>query len=164
MRKWFYKVPVLLVTAAMLFSVIGCGTKQEMQAQTGTQEVANDYYMDLTDLGMKLTIYLRLDTEGNFLFSNTPTFEVNKSAGTFQKSGEEYIMVYESVNGEAKTVSDGLTSSFVVDENGSLDFSGCEKIYYGIASIDRNSAKNPDVKMIAHLLTDDLSKNKTDTE
>ena len=156
MRKRFYKTSALLLAVTMLFSMIGCGNTEET-AQTGTQEVANSYYMGLTDLGMKMTIYLRLDAEGNFLFSNTPAFEVNKSAGTFQKSGDEYIMVYESVNGEAKTMSDGLTSSFIVTEEGSLDFSGCEKIYYGIAAIDRNSAEDPNAKMIAHILTEDFA-------
>lgn len=164
MKKWFYKVPALILAVTMLFAMTACGAAKEEQTQQGTQEVANDYYIDLTDLGMKLTIYLRLDAEGNFLFSNTLAFEVNKSAGTFQKSGDEYIMVYESVNGEAKTMSDGLTSSFVVTEDGSLDFSGCEKIYYGSASVDRNSAENPDTKIIAHIVTEDFAAPETKSD
>lgn len=163
MKKRFYKKRVLMLVVMVLFSMTACGSPKE-EAKTDTAEVANDYYIDLTDLGMKLTIYLRLNAEGNFLFSNTLDFEVEKSAGTFQKSGNEYIMVYERVNGEEKTMSDGLTSSFIVMEDGSLDFSNCEKIYYGSASVDRYSAKDPNAKLIAHIVTEEFAAPETKSD
>lgn len=155
MKKGFCRVYAWILTVMLICSLAACGSTEENKT-VDTKDVANDYYIDLTDLGMKLTIYLRLDGEGNFLFSNTLAFEVNKSSGTFRKSGDTYIMVYDSVNGEAKSVSDGLTSSFVVTEDGSLDFSSCEKIYYGSASADSSSADNPDAKLIAKVVTDDF--------
>lgn len=76
---------------------------------------------------MKLVIYLRLTENGTFQFSNTTDFEINKSSGVVQKGANDYVMVYESVNGADKSISDGLTSSFFVDNEGRLDFTHCEK-------------------------------------
>ena len=73
-------------------------------------------------------------------------------------------MVYDSLNGEEKSVSDGLTSSFVVTEDGSLDFSGCEKIYYGSAGADSKSEENPDAKLMAHIITEDFTEPDAKTE
>ncbi len=127
----------------------GCGVQNSQAGGGFAEEVAGDYYIDLTDLGMKLTIYLRIGEEGTFLFSSTPDFIVNKSDGTLKKVEDEYLMVYTSVNGEAKSISDGLNSKFVVREDGSLDFTVCERIYYGTASATTTSTDYPDAKLIA---------------
>lgn len=74
-----------LMAAVLVLGMTGCGQSEEKKA-TDTKEVANDYYVDLTELGMNLTIYLRLEEDGNFLFSNTVDFATNKSSGTFQES------------------------------------------------------------------------------
>ncbi|MEE1086994.1 MAG: hypothetical protein U0L05_07520 [Schaedlerella sp.] len=153
-----------LLTVACLTGLTGCGDSTSIQKAGDTEEVANDYYIDLTELGMKLTIYLRLDGKGNFLFSNTLDFEVNKSSGTFQKSGEEYIMVYNSVNGEEKSVSDGLTSGFVVTEEGSLDFTVCEQIYYGSAGATTVSENNPEAKLVAYVVPENFEEPGLDSE
>lgn len=140
-------------------------TKESSAGAGDTAELANDYYIDLTDLGMKLTIYLRLDDTGNFLFSNTLDFETNKSSGTFQKSEDAYMMVYSSVNGEEKSISDGLTTTFKVLEDGSLDFTGeAGCIYYGIATATSTSADDPDAKMIAYVVPEDYEAPETGTD
>ena len=156
MKNKFKEIITLFLITCMVFSLAACGTKTETKTVGSTKEVANDYYIDLTDLGMKLTIYLFLDEDGYFKFSNTLSFENDKSSGTFKKSGDEYIMVYTSVNGEEKSISDSLTSSFKVMEDGSLDFSGCEKIYYGSAGATTRSEDNPDAKLIAHIVSDNF--------
>lgn len=153
MKRLIKKCIVAMLLCSCVFGVTAC-SQESSGKSVNTKEVANDYYIDLTELGMKLTIYLRLDENGNFKFSNTLDFEVNKSDGTFQKSGDEYVMVYTSVNGEEKSISEGLTSSFVVTEDGSLDFTTCEKIYYGSASATSRSDENPDAKLIAHVVTE----------
>ena len=65
-----------------------------------------------------------------------------------QKGANDYVMVYESVNGADKSISDGLTSSFFVDDEGRLDFTHCEKIYYGSASATTTSDSS-DAKLLA---------------
>ncbi|MCI8318296.1 MAG: hypothetical protein HFG96_07195 [Lachnospiraceae bacterium] len=152
-----------LMAAVLVLGMTGCGQSEEKKA-TDTKEVANDYYVDLTELGMNLTIYLRLEEDGNFLFSNTVDFATNKSSGTFQESEDEYIMVYETVNGEEKSVSDGLTSSFVVTEDGSLDFTGCDYIYYGSAKATTTSDDNPDAQLIAVVIPEDYDAPDTESE
>lgn len=153
-----------LCLAMLLLCTLSACAGETQTAAVNTTEVADDYYIDLTDLGMKLVIYLRLDEEGGFCFSNTTAFEVNKSSGTFQKSGDAYIMVYDSVNGEEKSASDGLTSSFTVMEDGSLDFSGCEKIYYGSASANTVSADDSNIKLTAKVISDDFEMPDTHTD
>lgn len=164
MKKILKKSIAALLAVCMMLGIVACGAQESTSlGSTDTSEVANDYYIDLTELGMKLTIYLRLDAEGNFIFSNTTQFEVNKSSGTFQKAGDEYVMVYTSVNGEEKSISEGITSSFVVTEGGSLDFSGCDRIYYGSAGATTVSADNPDIILMAHIITEDFKAPSTET-
>ena len=112
---------------------------------------------------MKLTIYLRLSEDGRFLFSNTTSFETNKSSGTFQAAEGGWLMVYDSVNGEEKSISDGLTSSFVILEDGSLDFTGCERIYYGSAGATTTSEEHPDAKLTAHVIPADYEMPSTES-
>ena len=155
--KKFWKICVSLLTVSVLaVGMTACGsTKQQTDKQeSAVSKLANDYYIDLTELGMKLTIYLRLEEEGTFLFSNTLDFEVNKSSGTYQESDGMYMMVYDSVNGEEKSVSDGVTSTFEVLEDGTLDFSKTV-IYYGSATANTGSAENENAKMLAVIVPED---------
>lgn len=162
MRKRY--VRKIVTTTAMTAAVLLTGVCVEIAAKETEQpaleteaELEGDYYIDLTELGMKLTFYLRLEEEGTFLFSNALDFETNKSSGTVQKTEAGYMMVYDSVNGEEKSVSDGLTTSFVQLEDGSLDFSGeggC--IYYGSARATTSSAEDSDTKLIAYRVPDDF--------
>lgn len=156
MKKLVKKCLGFILTVCMVIGLAACGGGSgENTSSVDTSEVAGDYYLDLTDLGMKLTLYLRLDEAGNFLFSNTLDFEVNKSSGTFQKSEDQYIMVYSSVNGEEKSVSDGLTSSFVVMEDGSLDFTTCDCIYYGSATASSTRPETPGAMLIGKIVPED---------
>lgn len=162
MRKILKKCAALLLAGCMIFGIAACGSegqssesKDAVSGGSNTAEVANDYYLDLTELGMKLTVFLRLDEAGNFIFSNTLDFEVNKSAGTFQKSGDEYIMVFTSVNGEEVSISEGKTASFIVTEEGSLDFSVGGAVPYGTANIDTVSSDDPTVVLMGHVVTED---------
>lgn len=145
----------LLILLSVAVSAVACGSQTDPRGSTGnTSEIANDYYVDLTELGMKLTVYLRISENGSFIFSNTTSFGVNKSSGTVRKTDDGYLMVYDSVNGEDKSISEGLTSKFVKTDDGSLDFTVCERIYYGTASATTTSAEYPDAKLIARVITD----------
>lgn len=166
MRKFWKKCLCAFAVGIMMLGVVGCGqSEEEEEKKTASKAaaLANDYYIDLTELGMKLTIYLRLDEEGKFLFSNTLDFEVNKSSGTYQESEDAYIMVYDSVNGEEKSVSDGVTSTFEVLEDGTLDFTE-SVIYYGSASANTGSAEDENVKMLAVVVPEDYESPITESE
>lgn len=157
MKKIWKRSIAVLFAACLTFCLMACGGGSGTDSSSGsvdTSAVANDYYIDLSEMGMKLTIYLRLDAEGNFIFSNTPQFEVNKSSGTYQEADGEYVMVYTSVNGEEKSISEGITSSFVVTEDGSLDFSGCDRIHYGSAGATTVSEEDSSIFLMAHVITE----------
>lgn len=167
-RKTGFYPAVLAVLLAMCMLFTACGTEENKDAAGGGggdfSAVAGDYYLDLSELGMGLTIYLRLSEDGSFQFSNTTDFATNKSSGTMQEGAGEYMMVYETVNGEEKSVSDGLTSSFAVKEDGTLDFGGCEKIYYGSASAVTKSEDDPDVVLMAVPLPADYEEQGTESD
>lgn len=166
MRKGIKSIAVVLGGVLLVAGLTACGKENIQSASAGeAEELAGNYYIDLTDLGMKLTFYLDLEEDGSFLFSNALDFETNKSSGTWQKSGDDYMMVYDSVNGEEKSVSDGLTTTFVVQEDGSLDFTG-EKgcIYYGSAKASTIGADDPDAKLIAYPVTEDYEATEEKTE
>lgn len=146
-----------------VLSLTACGESTGSVASVNTQEASGEYYIDLTELGMKLVLYLRLDDAGSFQFSPTLDFDVNKSSGTFQKSDGLYMMVYDSVNGEEKSISDGLTSSFEIMADGSLDFSSCDCIYYGSATASAKSAEKENVKLIAYPVTEGYEQPDLDT-
>lgn len=140
---------ILAIVLTVSVFMTGCGgAEKEGGSGKGAgdvKDVVGDYYLDLSELGMKLTIYLRISEDGTFHFSNTTDFKINKSSGTIEKSKEKYIMVYDSVNEEEKNLSEGVTSSFVVKDDGVLDFSGCERIYYGSATAVTVSAEDSSI-------------------
>lgn len=156
----------LVLLVILSIAAIGCGSKDKGAVggadKKALSDVAGDYYIDLSDLGMKLTIYLRLTDDGKFIFSNTTDFEVNKSSGVYKTGSDDYIMIYETVNGADKSISDGLTSSFFVDSDGNLDFTHCEKIYYGSASATTTSDSS-DAKLKAVRITSDYKAPDTST-
>ncbi len=155
---------ILLLAALAMLLCTACGEKSSGGGISGAAEVAGDYYIDLTELGMKLTIYLRIGQDGAFQFSNTTSFEVNKSAGTVQDAGDGYLMVYSSVNGEEKSISEGITSKFLRNEDGSLDFTVCDRIYYGTAMAATTSAEHPDARLVAYPIPADYQAPEQDSD
>ena len=154
-----------LTLAVLLVLLTGCTAEGEQKTSAADAgAVAGDYYLNLSQLGMKLTIYLRISENGRFQFSNTTDFTLEKSAGTVQKGEDKYMMVYESVNGEDKTLSEGVTSSFRVNEDGSLDFSVCERIFYGSASAVTVSEDDPNVTLVGVPLPEDYQAASTESQ
>lgn len=160
----FKRVFSLLLAALLTFSAFACADKNEGEKQSDGAAVAGDYYLDLTELGMKLTIYLRLKENGEFIFSNTPEFEVDKSSGTYQGTDGGYLMVYSSVNGQPKTAADGLTSKFTVNDAGELDFSVCERVHYGSAGAKTVSEEDSSIKLIGKRITENYNAASTETQ
>ena len=162
------KKTALTVLLAMCVFMTACGGTEEGTSGKGgagaVKDVVGEYYLDLSKLGMKLTVYLRISEDGTFQFSNTTDFKINKSAGTIEKGTDKYIMVYESVNGEEKNLSEGVTSSFVVKDDKTLDFSGCERIYYGSATAITVSAEDPSIILTGVPIPDDYQEVRTESE
>ena len=160
------KAMLLAILFSICLTLIGCGKDEAKEGgkAADTKEIAGDYYLDLSELGMKLTLYLRIEDDGKFQFSNTTDFKINKSSGTIEKSSDKYIMVYESVNEEEKTLAEGVTSSFTVRDDKSLDFSGCERIYYGSATAVTVSSEDPSITLSAIPIPEDYEEASTESE
>lgn len=165
----FKKLIMIISVAALILCLGSCG-KNDSKSGQGSRipssvlsDVKGDYYLDLSELGMKLTVYLRINEDSSFKFSNTTSFEVSKSEGTIEQSGSEYLMIFTSVNGEAKSASDGLQSKFVKSEDGTLDFSPSERVYYGTVGITPTSDDHPGVKLTARPITADYKPDETES-
>ncbi len=171
MRNKKIRILAVLLSVLLLCSLFsacgGSGGSEDggnQGAAQGIGEIAGDYYLDLTDLGMALTMYLRLSDDGTFLFADSIEFDSEKSSGTIESSDDGYIMLYDMVNGEEKTITDGLTSSFSVLEDGNLDFGSSEKIYYGSAAVTGKSADDPNLTVKGILIDDDYEAPDTSSE
>lgn len=165
MKQGVKKGIIYLWMLCMLMSLTACrGEKNSAGQKEDTSAVAGEYYLDLTELGMKLTVYLQMTEEGTFLFSNTLDFATNKSSGTLQAAEQGYVMVFDSVNGEEKNISEGITASFRVTEEGNLDFSVCDTVPYGSANINTISPDDPEVVLMAYPVTADYNAPSEKTE
>lgn len=122
-------------------------TASEKKSDVIADGIVGVYSLDLSTVGMPLTIYLNLKNDSTFIFSNTTRFEVSKSEGTYTKSTEGYVMVYTSVNGVSKTTSDGLVSSFTYDEKNTITFTSAN-IYYGSTSQVTTHNAEDDTKVL----------------
>ena len=55
MRKAFKSVALLLGSAILVLGLTACGKEEsEAKGAQGTEELAGNYYIDLTDLGLSL--------------------------------------------------------------------------------------------------------------
>ena len=128
MKKFWLTALTLLLAVAMAFGMVACGDKTD-ETGGGTsdvKDVAGDYSIDLSALGMPLIVYLRIGEDGKFIFSGATDFATDKNSGTVSKSSTGYLMVYSTINGGAAS---GETTRFTKESDGSLKFDGT--VYYG---------------------------------
>lgn len=128
MKKFWLTALTLLLAVAMTFGMVACGGKDDDDKGNETQkiDVAGIYSIDLSALGMPLIVYLQIEDDGAFMFSNATDFTTDKNSGTVSKSSTGYLMVYTTVNGAS---ANGETSKFTKESDGSLKFDGT--VYYG---------------------------------
>ncbi len=140
----------------MIACLLLVGCKNANPSKSGMESsLYGNYSLDLNTVGMPLTIYLSLKGDDTFLFSNTTLFETVKSKGTLTKGEGKYVMVYDQVNGEDKSVSDGLVSEFIFDGKDTLTFTS-DFIYYGSTSHVLTKNESDSTKILtAKRITDD---------
>ena len=130
MKKFWLIALSLLLVVAMTFGIVACDKGKDDDKdggdETGIEEVAGDYSIDLSALGMPIIVYLRIEEDGKFMFSGSAEFTADKNSGTVSKSSTGYLMVYSTVNGSA---ANGETTKFTKESNGNLKFDGT--MYYG---------------------------------
>lgn len=166
MKKAWKALLAALLAAVMVFGLVACNDNPEGPGTGGNGgngtkiEIAGTYKIDLSPF-MQLTIYLKVEENGNFKFSDTKAFEKEKSSGTVSKVEDAYLMLYKKVNGSDVT---GETCNLTKETNGNLKFVG--KILYGTVTINspmQNEDTEEDVYFYAVPATNDGEEGESET-
>jgi hypothetical protein len=112
------------------------------------ESIAGVYQIDITNLGMPLVFYLRIDADGAFMLSPNTNFDPSESRGegVIGESQGVYMMIYKE-----HTADNPKTATFVLD-GPNLVFQST--LPYGSSNII-NSAEDPDNPDIVYTLTAD---------
>lgn len=102
---------------------------------TAFEEIAAQYQIDITALGMPLVFYLRILPNGSFKLSTTRSFNDDKGNGTISKNADVYTMNYSE---------GGKTATFVL-EGKNLKFTS--NLPYGASNITYQvvDSQNPEI-------------------
>lgn len=120
MKEFCKKTMFLLLTVFLSLAIFGCGETTDNQATTANPEetsIVGEYIIDITDLGMPLQFYLKIEADDTFMLSPDRTFETDKGHGTVGNSGDTYMFIYSD-----STADNPNTTTFTV-ENNNLHFS-----------------------------------------
>jgi hypothetical protein len=126
---------------ALLFLVGGAAFGAER-----FESIAGVYQIDITNLGMPLVFYLRIEPDGAFMLSPSTAFDPSESRGegVIAESGGVHMMIYKEHTSETPK-----TATFVLDGPNLLFQS---TLPYGSSNII-NSAEDPDDPTIVYTLT-----------
>lgn len=114
---------LILLLVGIVVVLSGCGKPKPAEqiietnvqenaaaTSTGSQvpdekfELHGDYAIDLTDLGMALTFYLRIDEDSKFILSANRQFASDRGSGTIGELDGTYLMIYsDSTPEKSKT-------------------------------------------------------------
>ena len=112
------------------------------------ESIAGVYQIDITNLGMPLVFYLRIDADGTFMLSPNTDFDPSESRGegVIGESQGVYMMIYKE-----HTADNPKTATFVLD-GPNLVFQST--LPYGSSNII-DSAEDPDDPTVIYALTAD---------
>ncbi len=104
-----------------------------------TTSIVGEYIIDITDLGMPLQFYLKIDSEDNFFLAPDRTYVTDKGHGTIGSSGDIFMLIYSD-----STTEEPKTSTFTVVE-GNLSFQ--TNLPYGTSNLPASKVDedNPDI-------------------
>ena len=121
MRRKAWQIAVVVLLMGVLTLLSACGKpKQEEQAAATREttapaetagpgesfELAGDYIIDITDLGMALQFYLRINEDNTFVLGTSREFTSERGSGKIGELEGTYVMIYsDSTPEEPKTAS-----------------------------------------------------------
>lgn len=120
MKRNVMRMTVAIVLLGMVLFLSACGKSepeqaasdkvQQDQVQVSSQgaeetfELHGDYAIDITDLGMALTFYLRIAADNSFVLSANRQFSDDRGSGTIGELDGTYLMIYsDSTPEKSKT-------------------------------------------------------------
>ncbi len=136
---------LLFFSVLFVFVLSACTNNSSTQSTTTTLEgeepivLAGEYEVDITDLGMPMIVYLKIDADDNFFLAPDRTFTVDKGHGTISSIGDTYMFIYSD-----STPDTPKTSTFKI-ENNNLHFETA--LPYGSSNLRCTAVdeENPDI-------------------
>jgi hypothetical protein len=137
--KIVYKMSLIFFLLMVSIGCSGESTDETTTDQTVNQTIEGEYEIDITDLGMPLVFYLKIDGEDNFYLSPDRTYATDKGHGTVASSGGTYMFIYSD-----STPEESKTTTFEFEE-GNLHFQ--TGLHYGSSNLpaSKEDENNPDI-------------------
>ena len=145
--KFKNKIIISLFLGLLIIGFLGCNQSTTNTETTNANEevsIVGEYLIDITDLGMPLVFYLRIDADDNFILSPDRTYETDKGHGTVGSSGNTYMLIYSD-----STPDTPKTSTFEVLE-GNLHFKST--LPYGASNLPASKEDDNDPNIVYYLL------------
>lgn len=135
----------------------GSGTTQPGQTTTATttteatepESLVGEYAIDITNLGMPLIFFLKIESDDTFQLGSDRTYSVDKGHGTIGHSGDTYMFIYSD-----STVQDPKTSTFTV-EHSNLHFT--TSLHYGASNLPASKEDEDNPEIIYYLVAKTLA-------
>lgn len=150
MKQMKFMLGLLLISLVGLMTM-GCGETTGSESTTTAQtetSIAGEYIIDITDLGMPLQFYLKIDADDNFYLSPDRSYEVDKGHGVVGNSQDTYMLIYSD-----STTDEPKNSTFTV-ENNNLHFS--TNLPYGASSLPASKVDDNDPDITYYLVAKTL--------
>lgn len=107
-------------------------------------ELQGDYAVDLTDLGMALTFYLRIDEDSKFVLSPNRQFASDRGTGTIGELDGTYLMIYsDSTPEKSKTATFERIGHNLIFRS---------PLPYGSANISYEAVDSENPEIVYHLM------------
>ena len=128
-------------------TVSGVTTTQSNQTTTSGQpdpeSLDGEYEIDITNLGMPLIFFLKIEGDDFYLGSDR-TYAVDKGHGEIASSGGTYMFIYSD-----STITEPKTTTFTF-EDGNIHFS--TPLYYGSSTLQPSKVDDEDPEITYYLV------------
>lgn len=154
--KTMFRIMAMLLAFVMLFAFAGCGATTGNPAATTPQgtnpaqdgkdysNIAGEYLLDASNLGMPMKWYIKVTADGKFVISTARDYATVKGEGTIGSKDGTYMFMYSD-----STTESPKTATFTMQDK-NMVFS--TSIPIGAASVSPNLEENdyPVAKIIAY--------------
>jgi hypothetical protein len=139
--KIYQKITGLMLIMFLALTSFACGGSTTSITTEAPEEtsIVGEYLIDITDLGMPLQFYLKIDADNKFYLAPDREYLNDKGHGTIGSSGNTYMLIYsDSTSEEPKT------STFTMSEK-NIHFQ--TNLPYGSSNLPASKVDedNPDI-------------------
>ncbi len=135
---------ITLMILAFFLAIVLLACQTTTTTTKADFELAGEYEIDITNLGMPLVFYLKMETDSTFKLSSNRNYDVDKGHGTVAGSGGTYMLLYSD-----STTENPKTATFTV-VNQNLLFS--TNLPYGASNINFMKVDDDDPEITYYLM------------